>query len=72
MYVCIYVYMYDFGAESRLVKVDDLRPLLSAVSPGLEIDYCEHESCLCMYVYVCISVCMYVCMGVSWIGNRLL
>ncbi len=23
-------------------------------SPGLEIDYCEHESCLCMYVCVCV------------------
>ena len=34
--------LWDFGAETRLVKVDDIRPSLSQASPGLQIDYCEH------------------------------
>jgi hypothetical protein len=35
--------LWDFGAETRVVKVDDMRPSLSATSPGLEIDYCKHD-----------------------------
>ncbi len=68
MHICFFAQLYvlthveglqlwDFGAESRLVKVDDLRPSLSAASPGLEIDYCE-------FIYICMYVCMYVCMCV--------